>query len=218
MIPPVPPERKISRDSLLVKRQANQLGESGSIPTSPLYLRVKECKFKDIRHIFEGYHYKGGHMGGGISLCLGACYKSKYLAGVVVGPPRQNKKYSSKCECVEIRRMACVDELPKNSESWLLAKTIWWLKKHTDVGRVISYSDQSVGHKGVIYKAANFKLIGETAPSKHVFWKGKRYHPRSLTIDRPYSYKMREGLKTGETIIETGAPKLIFEYLIKRRN
>ncbi len=201
----------------MVECQTNQFEDSGSIPTSPLQLEVKECKFSDIRHIFEEYHYKGGHMGGGITACLGAMYKGIYLAGVVIGKPRHNKKYSASCECVELRRMACVDELPKNSESWMLSQTIKWLKWNTSVDRVISYSDQSVGHIGTIYKAANFKLIGKTAKSKHVFWKGKRYHPRSLTIDRPYSYKMREGLKTGETIIETGEPKLIFEYLIKRK-
>ena len=201
----------------MVEQRTIQFENGGSIPTSPLQLKVKECRFKDIRHIFEQFHYKGGHMGGGITLCLGAYYKSECLAGVVVGKPRHNKKYSDGCECVEIRRMACIDELPKNSESWLLSKTIWWLKNHTTINRVISYSDQSVGHKGTIYKAANFKLIGKTSPSKHVFWKGKRYHPRSLTIDRPYSYKMRAGLKTGETVVTTGAPKLIFEYIIKRK-
>ncbi len=201
----------------MVEQQTNQFDNGGSIPTSPLQLRVKECRFKDIRHIFEQFHYKGGHMGGGITLCLGAYYQSNCLAGVVIGKPRHNKKYSAQCECVEIRRMACVDELPKNSESWLLSKTIWWLKNHTTIDRVISYSDQSVGHKGTIYKASNFKLIGETSPSKHVFWNGKRYHPRSLTIDRPYSYRMRAGLETGETIITIGAPKLIFEYIIRRR-
>jgi len=42
----------------------------GSIPTSPLKYLVSECRFSDIRHIFEEYHYKGGHMGGGISVCL----------------------------------------------------------------------------------------------------------------------------------------------------
>ncbi len=201
------------------KRQTIQFENGGPIPTSPLQLTVEECKFKDIRHIFELYHYKGGHMGGGITACLGAfLFEKNYLAGVVIGKPRQNKKYSSACECVEIRRMACVDELPKNSESWLLSQTIKWLKKFTNVGRVISYSDQSVGHVGTIYRAANFTLIGKTSKSKHVFWKGKRYHPRSLTIDRPYSYEMRKGLETGETTIETGAPKLIFEYVIKRKN
>ena len=201
----------------MVECQTFQFEGGGSIPISPLHLKIKECKFRDIRHIFEEYHYKGGHMGGGITACLGAFYKDVYLAGVVLGLPRHNKKYSNGYTCIEIRRMACVDALPKNSESWLLGKTIWWLKKFTKVDRVISYSDQSVGHKGTIYKAANFILIGKTAPSKHVFWRGKRYHPRSLTIDRPYSYKMRAGLETGDTIIETGEPKLIFEYIIKRK-
>ena len=201
----------------MAERQTFQFEGGVSIPTSPLNLIIKECKFKDIRHIFEKYHYKGGNMGGGITACLGAVFNDVYLAGVVLGLPRHNKKYSNGYTCIEIRRMACIDSLPKNSESWLLGKTIWWLKKHTKVDRVISYSDQSVGHKGTIYKAANFRLIGETAPSKHVFWKGKRYHPRSLTIDRPYSYKMRAGLKTGDTVIKTGRSKLIFEYLIKRK-
>ena len=202
----------------MVEHQANQLEGGGSIPTSPLQLRIRECKFKDIRHIFEAYHYKGGHMGGGITLCLGAYYSGLVLAGVVVGKPRHDKKYSKERVCVEIRRMACYDALPKNSESWMLAKTIWWLKKHTNIERVISYSDLSVGHIGTIYKAANFKLIGKTARSKHVLWNGKRYHMRSLTIDRPYSYVMRDGLKTGETKVITGEPKLIFEYIIKRKN
>ena len=113
-------------------------------------------------------------MGGGISWCLGAYYKDNVLAGVVIGKARHDKKYSKELKCVEIRRMACVDELPKNSESWLLGKTLWWLKKNTDIKRVISYSDKSVGHKGTIYKASNFKLIGETSPSKHVFLERKK--------------------------------------------
>lgn len=183
---------------------------------SPKEMRVRKCSFYHIKPIFEKYHYKGGHMGGGITVCLGALFRGEYVAGVVVGKPRHDSKYSADGECVEIRRMACLDELPKNTESWLLSQTLKWLKKNTMVVRVISYSDKSVGHIGTIYKAANFVLIGETSASKHVFWKGKRYHPRSLTIDRPYSYEMRAGLKTGETIIETGEPKLIFEYLITR--
>ena len=189
---------------------------SYKIPISPKELTFVECRFSDIWHIFHEYHYKKEHMGGGITVCLGAKYDGFFLAGVVVGKLRHDKKYSAELESVEIRRMACVDELPKNTESWLLSQTIKWLKKHTSIIRVISYSDKSVGHIGTIYKSANFTIIGKTNPSKHVFWKGKRYHPRSLTIDRPYSYEMRKGIESGETIIETGEPKLIFEFIIKR--
>jgi len=139
---------------------------------------------------------------------------------MVFGLPRHNKKYSNDGlkSVLEIRRMALLEAMPKNSESYFLSKSVWWCKKHTDTDKLISYSDQSVGHKGTIYKAANFKLIGKTAPSKHVFWNGKRYHPRSLTIDRPYSYMIRDAIKTGEAKIETGEPKLIFSYKIKRRS
>lgn len=192
-----------------------QSEDGGSIPTLS-HMKVYECKFKDIRHLFEKFHYKSGHMGGGISHCLALTNGSTVVGGVVVGKLRHQKKYESDGEVtVELRRMACHDDCPKNTESYFLSKVHWWLKKNTDVTKVISYSDLSVGHKGTIYKAANYKLIGETAPSKHVFWEGKRYHPRSLTINRPYSYRLREAVKTGEAVIETGEPKLIFEYRLK---
>src|SRR5262249_32705607 len=70
--------------------------------------------------------------------------------------------------------------------------------------------------KGTIYKASNFKLKGHTTPTMHVFWNGTRYHPRSLSIDRPYSYKLREAVKTGEATIEKGLPKSCWFYDIKR--
>jgi len=181
---------------------------------------ITPCSFKDIRHIFESFHYKGGHMGGGISYCLAmVTTHGAIVGGVVIGKPRHEKTYNKggSCEVVELRRMALLDSCPPNSESFFLGKVHKWLRDNTTVERVISYSDKSVGHRGTIYRASNYKLVGETAPSKHVWWNGKRYHPRSLTIDRPYSYKMRGDLKIGRAYVETGEPKLIFEYLIKRK-
>jgi hypothetical protein len=32
--------------------------------------QIYECKFKDIISIFENYHYKKGHMGGGLVCVL----------------------------------------------------------------------------------------------------------------------------------------------------
>ena len=156
-------------------------------------------------------------MRGGISHCLAIMDKEVVVGGVVIGKPRHEKKYSGdgKINVVELRRMALLDACPKNTESYFLGKVHWWLKKNTDIERVISYSDLSVGHIGTIYRASGYKLIGETAKSKHVFWEGKRYHPRSLTIDRPYSYRLRDAVKDGSATIEIGEPKLIFEYLLK---
>lgn len=186
--------------------------DGGAIPTSPLQCRVELCNFEDIRNIFDRYHYKKSHMGGGISFCLSLKFGNRFVGGSVVGLPRHDKKYPNS---LEIRRMACLDEAPKNTESYFLSKIIWHIKKNKLADYVISYSDKSVGHVGTIYKAANFKLIGETSPSKHLFWRGKRYHMRSITIDRAYSYKIRDALKTGEAVVEDGLPKLIFAYQIK---
>lgn len=199
----------------MVMRPLFQRGDGGSTPTSPHKYKVFECRFEDISHIFKEFHYKGSHMGGSISICFALWDEFTIIGGAVVGKPRQEQAYSKGIKKVlEIRRMACVEQTAPNTESYFLAKILRSLKTKTMADEVISYADQSVGHKGTIYKAANFKLIGETAPSLHVFWNGVRYHPRSLTIERPYSHRLRAAVKTGEAILETGLPKLIYSYTL----
>ena len=175
---------------------------------------IKVCKFSDIREIFENFHYKKGHMGGGISVCFAMYIENKLVGGSVLGKPRHEKKYKN---CIDIRRMACLDEAPYNSESWFLGQIIQWVKKNTDYEHVLSYSDMTVGHIGTIYKAANFREIGETTPTKYVEWNNKIYHPRSLTIDRDYSYKLRDAVKNGTALIKTGLPKKIWMFSIARK-
>ena len=180
---------------------------------------IKTCKFSDIRHIFEEFHYKKGAMGGGISVCFAMFINGELVGGSVMGKPRHEKKYKN---CIDIRRMACLDEAPKNSESWFLSQIIKWVASNTSYDFVLSYSDKTVGHNGTIYKAANFGSIGETTPTKYVEWGERTYHPRSLSIDRPYSYRLREAVKVGDAIIKIGLPKTIWIYEIsnklKRKN
>jgi hypothetical protein len=127
---------------------------------------------------------------------------------------RHADKYDE--NAVELRRMVLHPDCPKNTASYFLSKTIWWLKKNTDVSVVLTFADKTVGHVGTCYKAANFEFVKETPATIHVLWKGLRYHPRSLTIDRPYSYEMREAVKNGEAIVEKGKKKILYEYNIKR--
>jgi len=176
--------------------------------------KIMTCTYNDIRHIFEEFHYKKGHMGGGISVCFAMFINDELMGGSVLGKPRHEKKYLN---CIDIRRMACLDKSPRNSESWFLGKIIKWITCNTTYDNVLSYSDMTVGHQGTIYKASNFKEIGETTPTKYVEWNGKTYHPRSITIDRDYSYKLREALKTGEAELKTGLSKKIWLYPITRK-
>jgi len=204
----------IKTNTLIPKTLACKRLTNKPTPKYPADYRIVECEFADIIHIFKKYHYKKNHMGGGISFCLALLdIEGVIVGGSVVGKPRHLAKYKG---CVEIRRMACLDSCTKNTESFFLSKIIWFIKKNTKFSSVLSYADTSVGHKGTIYAAANFKMIGQTAPSKHVFWKGKRYHPRSLTIERPYSHELRKAVEIGQATIETGTPKNIWIYEIRR--
>jgi hypothetical protein len=188
--------------------------EIRTVPDTPKLFKIRECSFSEIRPIFEQNHYKHGHIGGGIFKNYALTFENNIWAGSVIGPPRHSGPYSDKgnLTVLEIRRMACLEEAPKNTESYFLSKIIWQLRKDKACDRVLSYSDESVGHTGTIYKAANFKCIGHTGDSIHVFWEGKRYHPRSLTIERPYSHRLRAAVKNGSATIEKMKPKSIWVY------
>jgi len=140
-------------------------------------------------------------------------FNGQIYGGIVIGKMRHINKY--RISAVELRRMVLDPLCPKNTASFFLAKTIWWLKKFTNVSIVYTFADQTVGHMGVCYRAANFVYVKDTNPTIHVLWKGKRYHSRSLTIDRPYSYELRNAIKNGNAQIVRGKPKSLFKYQIR---
>lgn len=195
-------------------QQTIQFAGGSSILTSPHQLKISKGRFSDFSNLLEKYHYKSSKIGGGISYHLVLKFKGLIYGGIVIGKMRHQKNYEERA--VELRRMVLHPDCPKNTASYFLSKTIWWLKNNTDINIVYTFADQTVGHKGTCYKAANFEYVKTTPPTKHVLWKGKRYHPRSLTVDRPYSYKMREDLKKGIATIEKGKPKILFKYIIRK--
>lgn len=172
------------------------------------------CDFSDISGILKDFHYKKDSIGGGISWCFAMFLNGKLVGGSVLGKPRHEKKYGG---AIDIRRMALVDESPKNSESWFLSQIIKFIASNTDYNNVLSYSDLTENHIGTIYKAANFKNIGLTSPTKYILWNNKRYHMRSVNIDRDYSYKLRKALQENDAKIITGKPKIIWIYEISKK-
>lgn len=176
--------------------------------------KIMRCEYTHIRHILKEFHYKGTKIGGGISVCFVMLMDNNIVGGSVLGSPRHEGKYPG---CIDIRRMACLDSSPKNSESYFLGQIIKWIKYNTNYTGVLSYSDKTVGHEGTIYKASNFDFVGETSETKYVIWNGETYHPRSLSIDRDYSVRLREAIKTGEAKLLTGKPKKIWMYNIPKK-
>ena len=161
------------------------------------------CPREDIRQFLETWHYSGSINGVNISHCFRLDTPAGDLIGAaIVGPPASPqvyRKYSerSKWHLTEIRRLACVDDTPKNTESYFIGWICRWIKKNTPYHRVLAFSDGRVGHVGTIYKASNFKLWGETR-SRIVRYGQKEYHPRVLNKDKPYAREVQRAYAAGE--------------------
>ena len=64
--------------------------------------------------------------------------------------------------CWELRRMVCIDDTPKNTESYFISQCHKWIKQNTNIEVIVSFADLEEGHEGIIYKASNFYLYGQT--------------------------------------------------------
>jgi len=110
-----------------------------------------------------------------------------------------------------------IDDTPKNAESFFVSRTLKWLKKNTDWKFVVSYADEAQGHKGIIYRASNFKYEGLTGVGTTLLVDGKSFHVRTLTmLDRPYGVEINNRYKRGDPgvqIIKT-KPKHIYTYAL----
>lgn len=104
---------------------------------------------------------------------------------VVFGyPPRETfKRYGGLVW--ELARLWIDDRVPRNGESWMIAKSIGHIKReHADVIGLVSYADPSANHSGQIYRAANWREDGCTdegrkTPRFDYLSNGIRYSRRS---------------------------------------
>ena len=121
---------------------------------------------------------------------------------------------------MELRRLVCIDDTPKNTESYFIAKSMKWLKHNTDVEVIVSFADQHHGHSGVIYKASNFNYLGETAKGRILMVDGKEYHSRSLNqAARPYGRELKRRYDEGDenVFFVNRKPKHIFTYYLNKK-
>lgn len=204
----------ISGDNSTVEYPLFQTECGGAIPTSPLQIhkyRIYPCKWDELVPILTQFHYRRGMIGGSIKICLGVYCDDRLIGGAVFGNPWHPDSYSDggRHNCIELRRLCFLDDAPKNTESWAISRSVWWLKKYTDYSRVLSYSDTGAGHAGTIYKASGFRLLGESSGGKKIQYQGRDFHIRSLSIDRDYARNLAEAVQDGSAqIVETGIKRI----------
>lgn len=188
--------------------------------------QVLLCDRKEIVVFIEQWHYSKNVNG----LTTDYCFKLLDADGNMIGAIIYGKiamanvwkKYAQKeSELIELKRLCCIDNTPKNTESFFIGHTLRWLKKNTKIKTVISYADMTYSHEGTIYKATNFTYAGMTAKGKVIMYNGKRYHDKTIRTKykgelKPFAVEIKKALenKTAEYIDTLG--KHIYIYELQR--
>lgn len=184
---------------------------------------VEPIDHKTAKPFVEQWHYSKSTNGLKISYCFGLFRIGHFLpelVGVAIyGLPAMSNQAKSwnptnPLMLLELRRLCCVDDTPRNTESFFISRTLKWLKKNTDIEVIISYADTNHGHVGTIYKASNFKLVGQSAGGVVLMVDGKQYHDRTLRNPKPYARKIRERFlnKDPNVFLIKRLPKNIYLY------
>ena len=187
---------------------------------------VEPCERKEIRDFIEKWHYSHNING----LLSQYCFKlmdGDTMVGAMIygglGMANCWKKYAeNKEDIIELRRLCCIDDTPKNTESYFIGRTLKWLLRNTSIKKVISYADNTYGHRGVIYQASNFKHLGKTAKGRVIMWNGKRYHDKTIRTKykgelKPFAKRVKEALEKGEAYYEETKGKEIYLYDLEGR-
>lgn len=154
-------------------------------------IEVKVIPAKIANDFVRKHHYSGKvvpnsklHFGAFLDgklhgvMSYGASMSKERIVGLVEGTGWN--------EFIELNRMAFDDYLPRNSESYCIAKSIKLIKKNApQIKWIISFADACSCGDGTIYRASNFVLTGITVNKGMVLLpNGEKIHQLTLTAHR----------------------------------
>lgn len=187
---------------------------------------VHPCERSEIKDFIEEWHYSHNINGLLSDYCFKLMDGDKMVGAMIyggLGMANCWKKYAEKREdIIELRRLCCIDDTPKNTESYFIGRTLKWLKKNTAIKKVISYADNTYNHRGTIYQASNFQHLGKTAKGRVIMFNGKRYHDKTIRTKykgelKPFAKQIKEALENGEAYYVPTLGKDIYMYDLEKR-
>ena len=179
---------------------------------------VEPISFQTAKPFVVKWHYSQSIKGLKIQYCFGLFrprpefFDIPELVGVLIyalpGMHRVSAKYlpHNPGGCIELVRLCCIDDTPKNTESFFISKTLRWLKKNTEMELVLSYADPMHGHTGIVYRASNFEYVGLTEARKRYIIDGVAYHERGFS--KPFAAPKFE---VARRRYDNGDPDVYFE-------
>lgn len=189
-------------------------------------MTVSICTRPEITKFIEANHYSAS-----INGCIADyCFTLKH-AGNLIGAAffgrmamaNQWKRFGAReADIIELRRLCCIDDTPRNTESYFIGKMLRWLQLNTQIKTVVSYADAEYGHQGTIYKASNFKYLGFQKGAKIILWNGRRYHDKAIRTKykgelKPFAVRIKAALETGEATYAITAGKHAYVYQLRNK-
>jgi hypothetical protein len=191
--------------------------------------KVCPTTIQNVKQFVETWHYSNNVNGLRVSNVFALLSDTDMIGAMIyggLGMANTWKKYvNNENDIVELRRLCCIDNTPKNTESYFIGKTLRWLKKNTNYKMVISYADSFHGHEGTIYKASNFTHLGMTSPGRLINYNGKTYHDkciRTTYVDKngvkrlkPFAERIKLALGDGKATYVNTPGKHIYIYNLR---
>jgi len=187
---------------------------------------VKLVERNIIKEFIEYWHYSHNINGLMSEYCFALYYGDILIGGMIFGKLAMAncwKKYGKKeSDVIELRRLACIDKTAKNTESYFIGHALRWLRKNTKIKTVVSYSDLNYSHTGVIYKATNFELMGQTSEGRVIIRHSDnhKFHDKAIRTKykgklKPFAVRLIKDLEDGNAHYEKQKSKNIYIYRLK---
>ena len=187
-------------------------------------LTVVKVDRKYIKDFIEKYHYSHSINGCITDYCYALMSNNLMIGAMFYGRMamrNQWRKFSDdEKKVIELRRLVLIDEAPKNTESFFIAKSLKLLSSDwRSDGVVVSYADKEYGHSGIIYKASNFVMVGELSGAKVINFLGKLYHDKAIRTKykgklKPFAKRLKDSLKSGIAVYKKTAGKFCYVYYL----
>ena len=143
---------------------------------------VRPINSSVARDIVLKHHYS--HTWPVAKLSMGLYVDSKLNAVIVYGLSASARMPGSlpSEKYWELQRLFSFDWAGKNTESFLISKSIKYIKNnHPEIECLVSFADPDQGHVGIVYQATNWLYCGISDPTGGYVYKfnGKWEHPRT---------------------------------------
>lgn len=185
--------------------------------------KIKEFKIQNIDYktclsFCVTWHYSRNCPAG--KIYFGLFDKLNLIGVICYGEPAMRNQKKCYNVDIELRRLCCINETPRNTESYFIGNTLKIIKK-LGYRRCLSLADPNFGHKGIVYKASNFQYMGTECGggSRDIFINGEKIHSRTAFARFGASgyKKLKELFPDKKVEVKNKERKYVYVYDLNQR-